>query len=168
LTAAQFSITDEALREIATKYTREAGVRNLERAIGSVMRFKAVEWAQSRDTLPTDKKGTHERIESRNSDKPKASYKHLVEVHEVEKILGVARWDEERRREERRGVVYGLVVMGQGEGGVMPVESMVVPGSGKLILTGSLGEVRILHMPSLCVILHLFGTGSKGEWRIGS
>ena len=47
----------------------------------------------------------------------------------------------EREREERRGVVYGLVVTGMGEGGVMPVETIAVPGDGRLKLTGSLGDV---------------------------
>jgi ATP-dependent Lon protease len=46
-----------------------------------------------------------------------------------------------KRRSERRGVVYGLVVMGQGEGGILPVESIAIPGTGKLKLTGSLGQV---------------------------
>src|SRR5271168_3605013 len=46
-----------------------------------------------------------------------------------------------KRRSERRGVVYGLVVMGQGEGGILPVESIAIPGTGKLKLTGSVGQV---------------------------
>src|ERR1700678_1318339 len=46
-----------------------------------------------------------------------------------------------KRRSERRGVVYGLVVMGQGEGGILPEESITIPGTGKLKLTGSLGQV---------------------------
>ena len=68
---------------------------------------------------------------------------HLKE--DLEEILGPARWDgDEREREERRGVVYGLVVMGQGEGGILPVESIAIPGTGRLKLTGSLGEVRAI------------------------
>jgi ATP-dependent Lon protease len=60
----------------------------------------------------------------------------------VERILGVP-WahSEELERDERKGLVYGLVVSGLGEGDVMPVETSMVPGSGKLILTGSLGDV---------------------------
>ncbi|KAF7294422.1 Lon protease-like protein [Mycena kentingensis (nom. inval.)] len=119
-------ITEPALMTIATQYTREAGVRSLERAIGAVVRYKAVEWAEHVD------EGTSSR----------ASYSPTVEEAELEAILGIARWDaEEREREERRGVVYGLVVMGQGEGGILPVETIAVPGSGRLKLTGSLGEV---------------------------
>nr|GAT46762.1 ATP-dependent protease La [Mycena chlorophos] len=121
-------ITQPALMTIATRYTREAGVRSLERAIGAVARYKAVEWAEHVDMDGLAASST--------------SYSPIVEDSELEGILGIARWDpEEREREERRGVVYGLVVMGQGEGGILPVETIAVPGSGRLKLTGSLGEV---------------------------
>ena len=119
-------LTDEALLHIATRYTREAGVRSLERAIGAVVRYKAVEWAEHVDSDSGVGK----------------EYKDIVEEDELESILGVPRWDaEEREREERRGVVYGLVVTGMGEGGILPVETIAVPGDGRLKLTGSLGEV---------------------------
>jgi ATP-dependent Lon protease len=120
------TISEPALLHIATQYTREAGVRGLERAIGGVVRYKAVEWAEYSDSENKDRK----------------EYRSKVEESELEKILGIARWDgEEREREKRRGVVYGLVVSGQGEGGILPVESIAVPGNGNLKLTGSLGEV---------------------------
>ncbi|KIL63580.1 hypothetical protein M378DRAFT_79441 [Amanita muscaria Koide BX008] len=122
----QFAITEPALLHIATRYTREAGVRSLERAIGAVVRCKAVEWAEDFDSTNDGKK----------------QYKKVVEEHELEKMIGIARWDgDETEREQRRGLVYGLVVMGQGEGGILPVETIAMPGSGKLKLTGSLGEV---------------------------
>ncbi|KAI0696159.1 Lon protease C-terminal proteolytic domain-containing protein [Cytidiella melzeri] len=124
------TLTDSTLMQIATHYTREAGVRSLERAIGGVVRYKAVEWAEHLDS------DTH------NTGKILKEYKDVVEADEVEAILGIARWDaEEREREERRGVVYGLVVTGMGEGGTLPVETIAVPGDGNLKLTGSLGEV---------------------------
>lgn len=140
LDASQINITEPALLHITTRYTREAGVRSLERAIGGVVRYKAVEWAESLDgTAQTQQQ---EGTSSRTSVSQLKEYKSLVEEHDLEKILGIARWDgEEREREERRGVVYGLVVMGQGEGGILPVETIAVPGSGKLKLTGSLGDV---------------------------
>lgn len=119
------TLTDSAMMHIATCYTREAGVRSLERAIGAVVRYKAVEWAEHMDNENIGKE-----------------YKDVVDEDELEAILGVPRWDaDERDREERRGVVYGLVVTGMGEGGILPVESIAVPGSGKLKLTGSLGDV---------------------------
>jgi ATP-dependent Lon protease len=126
-------ITDDALKSIATRYTREAGVRGLERTIGAVVRFKAVEWARS---------------SSAGEGGEGAAYNSVVEEGELEGILGIARWDErEGGREERRGVVYGLVVSGLGEGAVMPVESVSVPGTGKLVCTGSLGDVSPSPLP---------------------
>lgn len=104
-------------------------MRSLERAIGAVVRFKAVEWAEYLDAGASE--GENHKV-----------WRGIVEENELEKILGVPRWDgEEREREERRGVVYGLVVTGMGEGGILPVESTTLPGNGRLKLTGSLGDV---------------------------
>ncbi|KAF8064020.1 ATP-dependent protease La [Lyophyllum atratum] len=141
------TITEPALLHVATRYTREAGVRSLERAIGGVVRYKAVEWAEfmdeggeARDVGKDD--GAVVVAENGGGPRGKRAYRRVVEEHEIEKILGIARWDgEERDREERRGVVYGLVVMGQGEGGILPVETIAVPGTGQVKLTGSLGDV---------------------------
>lgn len=125
LDAARVELTEPALLHIATRYTREAGVRSLERTIGAVVRAKAVEWADHAD------------------EHTEAEYRREVLVDDLERMLGIARWEgEEKDREERRGVVYGLVVMGQGEGGLVPVETIATPGTGQLKLTGSLGEVR--------------------------
>jgi ATP-dependent Lon protease len=156
--ASHVEVTEPALLTIATQYTREAGVRSLERAIGAVVRYKAVEWAEHVD----EQEG---RTEGR-ADKARA-YSSVVEESELESILGIARWDgEEREREERRGVVYGLVVMGQGEGGILPVETIVVPGSGRLKLTGSLGEVCLSsRCCGRCVLRTFFLPGHQGEWR---
>ncbi|KIK13185.1 hypothetical protein PISMIDRAFT_119358 [Pisolithus microcarpus 441] len=125
-------LTDDALLRIATLYTREAGVRGLERALSTVVRFKAVEWVNHLDSLA---------CKERSNAVPKG-WQSRVEGEDIERMLGVPRWDgEEREREEKIGVVYGLVVTGLGEGGIMPVESTAVPGTGRLKLTGSLGDV---------------------------
>ena len=141
-------ITEPALLHIATRYTREAGVRNLERAIGGVVRYKAVEWAERLDSQSEIATSSSSSSSSSSPNNIKEGelvtkvYDKVVEEHQLEKILGIARWDgEEKEREERRGVVYGLVVMGQGEGGILPVETIAIPGTGKLKLTGSLGDV---------------------------
>ncbi|KAK7441801.1 hypothetical protein VKT23_016463 [Stygiomarasmius scandens] len=163
-------ISDDALKTIATKYTREAGVRTLERSIGSVVRYKAVEWAEVLDdvaaaglkvedvlkvTPGTSSDKTQVVIRHDSKEAKEIHYKPLVESNEIEQILGFARGEDgednlsERNRGSRRGVVYGLVVMGQGEGGILPVESIVVPAGGqggsgeggRLRLTGSLGDI---------------------------
>lgn len=141
LTADHLSLDDSVLTHIATHYTREAGVRSLERAIGAVVRYKAVEWAEYCDSIGADPNVPYPDVSAQQGD-ASPRYRPAVEEHELETILGIARWDEdELDREERRGLVYGLVVTGMGEGGVLPVETIMVPGSGKLKLTGSLGDV---------------------------
>jgi ATP-dependent Lon protease len=150
------TLTEPALLHIATQYTREAGVRGLERAIGAVVRFKAVEWAEHLDAMDDKKDGVVTTTTTKE-------YNGVVEVYELEKILGIARWDiEERDQEARKGVVYGLVVMGQGEGGILPVETMAVPGTGQLKLTGSLGEVRFRF--SLFLLVDEGGLGYQRKW----
>jgi ATP-dependent Lon protease len=138
---AQVEIGDATLRQILEGYTREAGVRGLERAIGAVVRAKAVEWADLDKASATG--GALKEGASEPASLPWSEYKRVVEPHEIEGILGVSMWDAaaERDLEPRRGVVYGLVVTGDGEGMILPVESLAVPGTGKLKLTGSLGEV---------------------------
>ena len=141
LTPKHVTITQPALMRVATHYTREAGVRSLERAIGAVVRYKAVEWAEFSDSTGIADATRLPPVDAQEKSKGKM-YRTVVEEHELEKILGIARWDEEElNREERRGLVYGLVVTGMGEGGLLPIETSAVPGTGQLKLTGSLGEV---------------------------
>ena len=140
--------------QTVTHYTQEAGVRSLERAIGGIVRFKAVEWAGHVDkqglppsslppALPAVSEPEASKALVKHSRNGNAGYNPVVEADELEKILGLSRYDsEDREREPRRGVVWGLVVTGMGEGATMPVESIATPGSGHLKLTRSLGEVR--------------------------
>jgi ATP-dependent Lon protease len=133
-------------------------VRPLERAIGGVARFKAVEWEAHVDpwglspssapspvsSLPplttvadTDADGGLDKS-ARLGD---AGYDPVVEADELEKVLGLSRHDrEDHYREARRGVVWGLVVTG------MPIKSIATPGNGILKLTGLLGGVRSLAL----------------------
>ena len=117
LKAEQASITDDALRQIARDYTREAGVRNLERAIGSVLRNVAV------------------RIADQSADHS------TVGPDDVVNILGAPRFESEvAMRTSIPGVATGLAWTPVG-GDILFIESTRVPGSGKLILTGQLGDV---------------------------
>ncbi|CCM03218.1 uncharacterized protein FIBRA_05342 [Fibroporia radiculosa] len=141
LTSDHLIIQDTALLHVATHYTREAGVRSLERAVGAIIRHKAVEWAEYCDSINADPDASIPATTALGKETATKIYNKSVEKHDLERILGIARWEEEER-EERRGLVYGLVVTGMGEGDVMPVETSPVPeGSGKLKLTGSLGDV---------------------------
>ena len=136
---------------MVTHYTREAGVRALERAIGGVVRFKAVEWTEHVDArgLPPSSRPSPTVSDPsgaliQNVGNGDSGYDLVIEADQLEKILGLSRHDsEDRDGEARRGVVSGLVVTGMGEGDIMPVESIATPGNGNVRLTGSLGDVRL-------------------------
>jgi len=111
------SITEEALRAIIRDYTREAGVRNLEREIGSVLRHAAMRIAE----------GFSEKI--------------AIAAADLHGILGAKRFENETaQRTSVPGVATGLAWTPVG-GDILFIEASKVPGKGKLILTGQLGEV---------------------------
>ncbi|MGC3981324.1 MAG: endopeptidase La [Steroidobacteraceae bacterium] len=113
----QATITDEALHQIVRDYTREAGCRNLERAIGSVLRNVAVRIAD----------GT---IQHQS-----------VDADDLHFILGAARFESEvAMRTSVPGVATGLAWTPVG-GDILFIEATRVPGNGRLILTGQLGDV---------------------------
>ncbi len=117
VTAEQCTITDEALRHIIRDYTREAGVRGLERTIGAVFRNAAMRIAE----------GAAGRIE--------------IGPDAVVSILGSPRFESEMAmRTSIPGVATGLAWTPAG-GDILFIEATRVPGSGKLILTGQLGDV---------------------------
>ncbi|MBI5106254.1 MAG: endopeptidase La [Solirubrobacterales bacterium] len=115
------SIGDKALRRVIADYTREAGVRNLEREIGAICRKVAREIAE-RDG---DAKVTRRRIGP----------------DEVRELLGRPRFQPDARKRTRApGVATGLAWTPVG-GDVLFIEASATPGSGKLLLTGQLGDV---------------------------
>ncbi len=117
LTAEQFSVTEKALRKIIHNYTREAGVRELERKIGTLCRKAA------RELLDGKKK------------------KVKVTESSLEKYLGkeLVRF-EKAGDEDLVGIVRGLAWTSVG-GDTLEIEVNVMPGSGKLQLTGQMGDV---------------------------
>jgi ATP-dependent Lon protease len=113
----QVEIADAALREIIHGYTREAGVRSLEREIGRVLRHVAVEAAE---------KGAIER---------------RIGVADLVELLGARRFEDEvAMRTSVPGVATGLAWTPVG-GDILFVEATRYPGGGRLILTGQLGDV---------------------------
>ncbi|MFZ0778435.1 MAG: endopeptidase La [Xanthobacteraceae bacterium] len=117
LKAGQVEIDDDALHDIIQNYTREAGVRNLERAIGQVLRNAAV------------------RIAEGQSGPIRVTRDDLVP------ILGAPRFENEvAMRTSIPGVATGLAWTPVG-GDILFIEATRIPGSGRLILTGQLGEV---------------------------
>ena len=117
LKASQLRISVPALREIITGYTREAGVRELERKIAAVCRFAAVKFASRRR-------------------KPMS-----IGPEEVREILGHERRElEVAERTAQAGVSTGLAWTSVG-GEILFIEAAASPGKGELRLTGQLGDV---------------------------
>ena len=118
LTAEQIVFSDEALRAVVHGYTREAGVRNLEREIGALCRKVARRHAEGND----------EPVE--------------ITPDTVGDMLGAPRFEDEEVAERTRnpGVALGLAWTPAG-GDVLFVEATRMPGKGTLTLTGHLGDV---------------------------
>ena len=117
LNAAQFKITDGAIELIAARYTREAGVRQLERSIGSVARKVALKVAQGE-------------AESEEVDETR-----------VREYLGPPQfYPEQARKELPAGVATGMAWTEMG-GEVLFIEATLLPGGRGLTITGQLGEV---------------------------
>jgi ATP-dependent Lon protease len=113
----EFEITDDAIYEAIRRYTREAGVRNLEREINTIAR-KAV-----KDLMMTKKK------------------KIKVTPDVVNQYLGVQKFKHgEAEREDQVGVVTGLAWTEVG-GELLTIEALMMPGKGKMTVTGNLKDV---------------------------
>jgi ATP-dependent Lon protease len=113
----EVTMSEDAVRLIVRQYTREAGVRNLEREIASVMRRAVADMAVGKRPRRT------------------------VDVKRVRAALGKRRFhDEAAERIDRPGVATGLVWTPTG-GEIVFVEAALTPGKGELRLTGQLGEV---------------------------
>jgi ATP-dependent Lon protease len=117
LSETQVQVSEEALRRVIIDYTREAGVRSLERQIGALLRNAAVTIAS----------GSAQSV--------------AIDADDVARILGAPRFESDvALRTSVPGVATGLAWTPAG-GDILFIESSRVRGSGKLILTGQLGEV---------------------------
>lgn len=112
-----FRMTDKAIYAVIDFYTREAGVRSLERELSSILRKAAVAILSDPDAVV--------RVSDKN----------------IEAYLGVKKFlDDISAKKDEVGTVNGLAWTSVG-GTLLPLECVVMPGSGKLELTGSLGDV---------------------------
>ena len=113
----QLRLSDACLRAVIAGYTREAGVRQFERQLAKLCRKCAVRVAEDE------------------------GYKLSLKQETLEEWLGPRKYKEDiHNREAAHGVVNGLAWTSVG-GEIMPIEALVMPGTGKLKLTGSLGDV---------------------------
>ncbi|HEX8854014.1 MAG TPA: endopeptidase La [Thermoleophilaceae bacterium] len=114
----EVTVSDDVLRQVVTEYTREAGVRNLERELGRVLRKTATRIASGEATAPVE-----------------------IGTEQVRDALGRQRFHQEAaERTAVPGVATGLAVTGVG-GDVLFVEATGMRGNDGLVLTGQLGEV---------------------------
>ncbi len=111
-------VSDELLRQVIAEYTREAGVRNLERELGSILRKTATNIASDKVTAPVE-----------------------ITTEIIRDALGRQKvWQEAALRTAVPGVATGLAVTGTG-GDVLFVEATKMKGKAGLVLTGQLGDV---------------------------
>jgi ATP-dependent Lon protease len=135
----QVVMNEDVLDKIIVGYTRESGVRNLEREIGSVCRFKAVEFAESQDQDATPAAAATTPSATASS----IQYNPRVTETDLETILGIERFDEELAEHHNKpGIVTGLVAYSSGgQGSILFIEVADMPGKGRVQLTGKLGDV---------------------------
>lgn len=112
--------TDDGILEIIRHYTREAGVRNLEREIGACLRKIARKYVAAED---------------------KENFRVVIDAEKVRELLGIIRFrKQDIARKSEIGLVNGLAWTEVG-GDVLQVEATLVDGKGEITLTGKLGEV---------------------------
>lgn len=154
LTAEEVSITDEALREVAANYTREAGVRQMERLIAKALRKAATKLSESADIAETESlvsKGEfvpeglgYDRelgYDAESGPAAGGSGKLVIGLGDLKDYLGRPRFTPDGvERTAVPGVATGLAVTGAG-GDVLYIEANAAEGDRSLTLTGQLGDV---------------------------
>lgn len=149
LSESQVAFNQEVVSKIIESYTRESGVRNLEREIGSVCRAKAVEYAEAKDAGQMD------------------HYRSELSVEDIENILGIEKFEEEiAEKTSRPGIVTGLVAYSSGgNGSILFIEVADMPGNGRVQLTGKLGDVlkESVEVALTWVKAHAFELGLTPE-----
>jgi ATP-dependent Lon protease len=121
----QLAIADEAVKELINYYTKEAGVRNLERMIASTVRKSITE------TIRANQKRKSK----------KAAGKKTIKAADIRRYFGPSKYRYNRvEKENKVGIVAGLAWTEMG-GDLLTIEATAMPGSGKLSITGQLGDV---------------------------
>ncbi|WP_243041063.1 endopeptidase La [Dyella sedimenti] len=138
LKSEELRVEAEAIRDIVRYYTRESGVRNLEREVSKICRKVVKELA-----LGQAGKGAKKPVAAAKSSraKAKAPGSVVVDSANLEQYLGVRRFDFGRKELQNEvGLVTGLAWTQVG-GDLLSIEASVVPGKGRLVHTGQLGDV---------------------------
>lgn len=134
----QLSISDRALEKLIRGYTREAGVRNLERKIGEICRKAARELYN--EEFPAGQQGKETENREENQEKKKKKSIKVTE-NRLEKLLGKEKYNYDVINEnDEVGIVRGLAWTSVG-GDTLQIEVNIMPGKGEFQLTGQLGDV---------------------------
>jgi ATP-dependent Lon protease len=141
----KLKITDGSIRKLIREYTRESGVRQLERELGSMLRKLVKEIIQNYDKT---KKSSNGNGKSHKALKDVPEFKKLMDKKEiivdekkVEELLKSPKFkDRKELLEDKVGVATGLAWTSVG-GEILPIEVSIMPGVEKLTLTGKLGDV---------------------------
>ena len=134
----ELKLGEAALRDIVRYYTRESGVRNLEREISKICRKLVKEIALEGPKAVSKKAG---RSLQRKQPSAKQVASKQITSKSLDHYLGVRRFDFGRAEQQNEvGLVTGLAWTEAG-GDLLQVEASLVPGKGQMILTGKLGEV---------------------------
>jgi ATP-dependent Lon protease len=141
ITLENIEIPDETVLKVATAYTREAGVRQLEREIAAIARAVAVEVASFQDKKANaDEEDSAEDVEDGSAEEA-AFEKMVINDEKLESILGPEKhYNETAERTAVPGVATGLAWTAVG-GDLLFIEATRMAGKGSLILTGKLGDV---------------------------
>ncbi len=135
-------VTDDAVRELIRNYTREAGVRNLERMVATLCRKAAKKIVDQRGemTAATDtKKAKKTETAEKEAKLPKIVI--TIETEDLEELLGPPKYTAQMAEQTNEiGLTNGLAYTEAG-GDMLQIEVSVVPGKGNIKITGKLGDV---------------------------
>jgi ATP-dependent Lon protease len=148
------TITDDSIKKIISEYTREAGVRNLERELANVCRKVA------RDIV----------LKESSNGKKKQSHKYIIDEKQIEEYLKTPRFRTHKHSKQNKiGSVTGLAWTSVG-GEILTVDVTIMNGAGKLTLTGQLGNIMkesahaaLSYLRSKAKELHLNPDFFKGK-----
>ena len=123
-------IEDDTLLDVVNRFcSGESGVRTLERQIGSITRWKAVEFARARNAVPSSERPALDTLQV-------PDYNPVVAKEDLEQILGNEYYEFERVEVDESvapGVATGLAYTGSGNGDIMRIEVTSFPGKGQLV-----------------------------------